>query len=156
MSTKNTDILIANSVDKTGKSIQIFLAHTLSGNPIVFPYFLKKYAELIEQGFSHPTLVGSNKTKAIYASIDNQIIGALVFELQEDVGKTTWLLLSVVSQEFQQRGIFKILHKCLEEFSRSAGSKKIASLVHVNNATMLTSCKSVGRELVFYRTEKQL
>lgn len=151
-----TDSLLTTVLDKTGASIQIFLAQSLSGNATIFPYFLKNYAELIEQGFSHPILVGSNKTKSVYAVIDNQVIAAVVFEIQEDVSKTTWLLLSIVSKEYRKRGIFKILHKILEEVVKSLGSKKIASLVHIDNSAMLASCKSVGRELVFYRTEKQL
>jgi hypothetical protein len=156
MSNGNSDTFISTTVDKTGRTIQIYLAQSLNGNNIVFPYFLKKYAELIERGFSNPVLLGSAKTKAIYATVDNQIVAALVFEMHEDIGKTTWVLLSVVNPELRKNGIFKILHGCLEEFSKSAGSKKIASFVHIDNKEMLASCKSVGRELVFYRTEKKL
>jgi len=45
MNHKNTDTLLATAVDKTGTSIQVYLAQSLSGSKMALPYFLKNYAD---------------------------------------------------------------------------------------------------------------
>jgi hypothetical protein len=157
MNHKNTDTLLATAVDKTGTSIQVYLAQSLSGSKMALPYFLKNYADLIEQGYSNPLLIGSNKTKSVYAVIDDQIVGAIIFEIQDDVvNKTTWILLSAVSKEFRRRGIFKIMHNYVEGYGKASGSKLIASMIHIDNKDALASSASVGRFPVFYKTEKSI
>ena len=152
----NLDTLLGTSVDKNGITVSVFLTESIGGNKRILPYFLKSYAELIEKGFSLPVLIGTNRTRAIYAVIDDEIVGAMIFELQDDVVKTTWLLLSTVSEDFRRRGIFKILHGFLEEYVKPLGSKLISSIIHKDNKAALSSSESVGRPVRFYKTEKYI
>ena len=155
MNTENFDKKITTKIDSTGVSVQINFSPTIGESPVL-PIFLREYANLIDQGYAQYNMIGSNRSKAIYAVIDDKIIGIVVYDLADDITKTTWVNFSFVDQQFRKRGIFKILHQVLEEQVKTVGSKKICSTVHVNNDTMLKSAKSVGRLPIFYRTEKRI
>ena len=155
MNTQNFDKKLTDKIDSTGVQVQINFAPTIGESPVL-PVFLREYAKLMEQGYATYNLVSNNRSKAIYAVIDNKIIGIMVYDFAEDIVKTTWINFSFVDEKFRKRGIFKILHQVLEEQVKTAGSKKICSAVHVDNDTMLKSAKSVGRLPIFYRTEKQI
>lgn len=141
--------------DKSGQIVEIGYANAIGGTPIV-PFFLKNYAKLMEDGFAHPFIMGTNKSKAIYAIKDNKIVGHIIFDFQEDAYKTAWIIFSCVDESCRGLGIYKMMHKQLEVVAQGQGSHKIASHVHVNNRTRQASCVSVDMEPVFYRMEKML
>lgn len=150
-----SDKLLGTKIDKTGQALQIFLAPTLGDSPVL-PVFLKEYAALMEQGYAQYNMIGNNRTKAVYAVLDDVIIALMAFDVSDDFIKTTWVNFSFVDPQYRNRGIFKILHQHLEEQVKAAGSKKICSVVHIDNTAILESAKSVGRVPVFYRTEKRI
>jgi len=155
MNIPTSDKKIASEFDKTGSPVTVFLASTIGESPVL-PIFLREYANLIDAGYAQYSMVGNNRNKSVYAVMDNKIVAIMVYEIGEDITKTTWINFSFVDEKFRGRGIFKILHKCLEDCVKTAGSKKISSLIHIDNTTMLASAKSVGRLPVFYRTEKRI
>ena len=150
-----TVTLIAKEKDKTGTEVLIHLANPIGGTPVI-PFFLKNYAQLIEDGHAHPIIMGTNKSKAIYATIDNKVVGHIVFDIQEDVAKTAWIIFSCIDDNFRQRGLYKLIHKHFTVVAKTLGSTKIASHVHVTNKTRQASCESVGMKPVFYRMEHDL
>jgi ribosomal protein S18 acetylase RimI-like enzyme len=149
------DVVIGKEIDKTGAEVTVKLAPTI-GNSKIVPFFLKNYAKLIEDGLAHPIITFNNKNKAVYAEINGQVVGHIVYEVQEDVAKTGWITFSCIDDNFRQRGIYNILHRHFETTVKQAGSKKIASHVHVTNMPRQASCASVGMKPVFYRMEKEL
>jgi ribosomal protein S18 acetylase RimI-like enzyme len=150
------DNIIAVEKDVTGAEVVIKHTNTLGNCPIV-PFFMKNFAELIESGFAHNFITFSNKSKAIYIEIDDQIVGHIVYDFRpDDVLKTAWIIFSCVEKGYRQRGLYNIMHRHLEETVKKAGSKKIASYVHISNSARLASCKSVGMEPHCYRMEKEL
>lgn len=146
---------IEHVADRNGQLVEIGYCNNIGGTPIV-PFFLKNYAKLMEDGFAHPFIMGTNKSKAIYAIKNNKIVGHIIFDFQDDAYKTAWIIFSCVDEEHRGSGIYKMMHKQLEEVAKGQGSHKIASHVHVNNRTRQASCVSVDMEPVFYRMEKML
>jgi ribosomal protein S18 acetylase RimI-like enzyme len=149
------EILIATEQDKSGTDVTIYVAQTIAGSP-VYPFYLKNYAELMEAGLAQSLLYSSNRTKAVYATIDNKVVGNIVYEIQEDVFKSCYLLFSAVDENFRQRGILKLMHKHFEVIIKKQGAKKLYSFVHVDNAPRIASCVGLGLEKQFYKMYKVL
>ena len=149
------DIILATELDKQNVSIDIKLANQIGNSPVM-PFFLKNYAQLIDSGYAHPVMTGSNLCKAIYATDNGQVVGHIVFEILKDVFSTGWIVFSCVDDGYRGRGIYNLMHKYYEAEVKKLGATKIASFVHVNNKPRLASCASVGMEPVFYRMEKPI
>ena len=146
---------IAMESDLTGQLVKIYHTNAIGTTPVV-PFFLKHYARLIEDGYAHPVMVSTNKSKAVYVTINDEVAGHIVYEIQDDLYKTTWIYFSCVEDKFRKRGLYKIMHRHLENVVKKAGSVKIASFVHVDNIVRQKSCEAVGLKPFYYRMEKDL
>jgi RimJ/RimL family protein N-acetyltransferase len=122
----------------------------------VFTFYIKNYADLIESGLGYPLFKATNNTSAIYAEIDGKVVGHIVYELMDDPIKTAWIVLSAVDNNYRRRGIYNLMHAQFEKFVKAAGSKRIASHVHVNNLARQASCESCGMKKVWYKMEKDI
>lgn len=149
------DTKITTEKDKAGIDVTVYYCPTIGGTPCM-TFFLQHFVKLLENGFTHPHAPAHNRCKAIYATINDKIVGQITFEVQDDYCKTTWINLSAVDDELRGRGIYNILHRQLEEFMPQLGSRKIASFVHVDNLIRQASCKRVGMKPVYYRMEKDI
>jgi hypothetical protein len=149
------DITIATEKDKTGQDVTIKMAQQIGGSPVM-PFFLRNYAGLIDAGHSNPFMFGTNKSKAVYIEINGQVAGHIVYDILEDNYKTAWIVFSCVEDGFRRRGLYNIMHRHFEQIVRNAGSKRIASHVHVDNKVRQASCASVGMKPDFIRMEKTL
>lgn len=141
--------------DKTGAMIKIKHVNEMGNSPVML-FYLKEYAKLIEANMAHPVLGANNNTPAIYAEINNHVVGVIVYRIETDPLKTTWKILSAVDHEYQRRGIYQLIHFHLEKYVKAQGSKKIASHVHVTNVAAHKGNKSVGLEPTWYKMEKNL
>lgn len=148
-------ILVAMGPDRTGQMIEIRYSNNIGGSPVV-PFFLKNYAKLMEDGYAHPFIMGTNKSKAIYAVHNGKVVGHIIYDILEDAYKTAWIVFSCVDEDYRGRGLYRMMHQWFETTVKNNGSKKIASHVHVENKTRQASCVAVGMEPVFYRMEKDL
>ena len=147
-----TDTFIAIDNDKQGAPVTIYWAENIGGS-IVIPFFLRNYAQLIDDGHSPCRLFGTNASKAVYAVIDNTVVGAIVYNKQEDIYKTAWIVLSCVGDNYRRRGIYTILHKHFENVLKTEGTRRLASHVHIDNVVMQASSDAVGRKSVFLRKD---
>lgn len=150
-----TESVIATEKDKTGATVTIKWAKKIGGTAVT-PFFLRNYAELIENGHSASFMFGTNNSKAVYAVIDNKVVGAIVYDTQEDAFKTAWIVLSCIDNNYRRRGIYMMLHKHFENVVKNEGSKRLASHVHVDNVIRQASCEVVGMKPDFLRMEKTL
>lgn len=146
---------LAIEKDKLGVDVEINYCQMLGGTQNLV-FFLTQYTKLIQNGHAHPQMVGSNRSKAVYATIDSRIVGQITFEILDDYSKTTWITLSAVDEEFRGRGIYSLLHKHLEALMLELGSRKLASQVHVDNTGRQASAKKAGMKPVYYRMEKDI
>lgn len=147
--------VLADTQDKTGASVMIKHVSQIGYSP-VFTFYIKNYAELIEANLGYPVFKAQNITPAIYAEIDGKVVGHIVYELMDDPIKTAWIVLSAVDSNFRQRGIYNLMHAQFEKFVKAAGSKRIASHVHLNNVARQASCESCGMKKVWYKMEKDI
>lgn len=146
---------LAVEKDKFGVDVEIRYCQMIGGTPNL-TFFLSQFLRLIESGHAHPHMTGSNRSKAVYATIDDRIVGQITFEILDDYSKTTWITLSSVDEEFRGRGIYTMLHKHLETLMIELGSRKLASHVHVDNTVRQASARKAGMKPVYYRMEKDL
>jgi ribosomal protein S18 acetylase RimI-like enzyme len=150
-----TSYIIGQELNKNNQSMVVKYAAAIGGTTVL-PFFLKNFAILIEQGYSHSLMAGTNSSQAVYVEIDDKVVGHIVFEIIKDGYNTAWIVLSCVDKNYRNLGIYNIMHKHFEMQIKKLGSTKIASHVHVNNKARLASCKSVGMEPTFYRMEKTI
>jgi RimJ/RimL family protein N-acetyltransferase len=146
---------MAETVDKTGTPILIKHTNEIGWTPVL-TFFMKNYTELIESGHGHPVFTANNTNSAIYAEIDGKVVGHILYNILDDQIKTAWIILSAVDKDYRQRGIYNLMHTQFEKVIKTAGSKKIASHVHVNNLARQASCESAGMKKVWYKMEKDL
>jgi ribosomal protein S18 acetylase RimI-like enzyme len=145
-------MILATETDKLGSTVEIKYAASIGSSPVVAP-FMHGYATLIEQGYAYSNLAGHNKNSAVYAEIDNEVAGFIVYDLQDDPAKTCWIIFGSVVEKFRRRGIYKMMHKHLENIARKSKSKQIFSLVHKDNVAMLELSKQIGKHPVLYRVD---
>lgn len=146
---------LSTGVDKKGSKVTI--KHTTAiGYTPVLPFFMKQFAELVDKGWAHPAFTASNTSKAVYAEIDGRVVGHIVYNILDDQLKTAWITLSAVDSEFRQRGIYNMIYSQFEATVKKAGSKKIASYVHIDNKPRQASCASTGLKPYYYKMEKDL
>jgi GNAT superfamily N-acetyltransferase len=141
--------------DKTGVEVEIRYCPRIGDTPNMI-FFLNHFVKMIENGYVHSHFIGNNKNRAIYAVVNNQIVGQITFDLLEDYSKTTWINLSVVDEAFRKRGIYKMMHQQLEAMMLKLGSRKMAGHVHVTNTDALGPCKRMGLKEFYYRIEKEI
>jgi RimJ/RimL family protein N-acetyltransferase len=146
---------LATEKDKKGSTVQIKHTSALSYTPVL-PFFMKQFSNLCDKGWAHPTFTASNTTKAVYAEIQGKVVGHIVYNLLDDQLKTAWIVLSAVDEEYRQRGIYNLMHTQFESTIKKAGSKKIASYVHIDNIPRQNSCASSGMRPFYYKMEKDL
>ena len=145
--------VIGQELNKHNQTVVVKLADAIGGTPVL-PFFLKNFAALIEQGYAHPLMAGTNASKAVYVEIDNKVVAHIVFDILKDAYNTAWIIFSCVDENYRNLGIYKIMHKYFEIEAKKLGSTKIASHVHVDNIPRRASCESVNMHPEFYRMEK--
>jgi ribosomal protein S18 acetylase RimI-like enzyme len=142
--------LLATEQDKLKNFVEIKKCDTIAHSP-VYTFFLKTMAETIDNGFGIPVTSWSDlECEAIYAEMNNQILGLIVYS-KLDRG-TIFIKLGAVSKEFRGRGIYTILYKHLESVAISQGYDAISSLIHRNNTIIQETVKKENRwpEYCFY------
>lgn len=146
--------IIATLNDKTGQRVVIKYTDSLVESPVT-PVFLKLYSELIQAGHATSSMAGHNACHAIYAEIDNNVVGHIVFDVLRP-SNSTWIILSGIDPAFRKRGIYSLMHRQFEDVTIRLGCNKIQSHVHINNVDRIASCKAVGMEPEFFKMSKIL
>ena len=147
--------IIGTELDKNGENVTILHSGFLSESPIV-PHYMREFSSLIDQGLAAPVINATNVSKVIYATIDNDIAGFIVFEFKDDSSRTLKILLGTVLEKYRRRGVYQILHRYLEIVAKHHKSSKIQSFVHIDNTKMIDLSKKLNKSPVFYLMEKQI
>lgn len=147
---------IAIEKDNTGRDIRIFRTTSLAMSPI-YTFFLREMADLIDNGHGWPiTTWKDDDCEAVYAQLDETIIGHIVYSKEKLDKKVLWITLSAVDKEHRGKGIYSLLHKHFENIAKEFGCAYIASQVHKNNISRLRSAEKVGMSPAFYYMGKKL
>lgn len=151
------NILLATETDSTGNPVQIYQTEKL-GMSVVYPFFLRHYSELINNGHAYPfTTWDDERCGAVYAMDYDDVIGHIVYDTNNPSAPgSLWITLSAVEHNYRGRGIYKLLHKHFEILAKKMGYSTIASHVHVNNTVRLQSAESVGMKPVLHLIGKKV
>lgn len=130
--------------DKLDNEIIIRHCDTLGFSP-VFTFFLRNYADLIDNGLGDPVTLWNDNFCSVLYCVDNneKILGSIVYEIVEH-HKQLYIILSSVSEECRGRGIFHILHQFLENIAKERKCSGITSHVHKNNNIRLITAEKEG------------
>ena len=140
----------------TGQSLAIIRTTTLAMSPI-YTFFLRATADLIDAGHAWPlTSWSDDLCEAVYAELDGEIIGHIVYSKEKLDKKILWITLSAVAPEYRGRGIYKILHGHFENIARDLDCLYVASQVHKNNTARLRSAAKEGMTPTFHTMGKRL
>jgi ribosomal protein S18 acetylase RimI-like enzyme len=146
--------LLGAETDKTGAVVKISSTPQIGMSPVCAIY-LKSYSELIDAGHAYPRFNGTNKTKAIYATIDDEIVGFIAYEFIVD-----WMMVHIVfsrvDPRFRNRGIYKLMFIKLEKMAKALKYTKIYSEVSAHNTGIIAGHESVGMKTMFLKNEKDI
>ena len=141
--------------DKNGDVLALHYSESIANTPTL-SLFLKVYAEIVEKGWSNPTIPFSNKNSVVWVERpDSSVAGGICFEYVPSTS-LGWIVLSFTAPEERGKGINSILHPAFERIVKRMGATQIASLVHIDNTSRLRSSEKVGLVPQYYRMYKKL
>jgi hypothetical protein len=147
--------LIDTVKDKNGDELALHYSESIANTPTV-ALFLKVYGEIVEKGWSNPTIPFTNKNSVVWVERpDASVAGGICFEYVPSTS-LGWIVLSFTAPEERGKGINSILHPQFERIVKRMGATQIASLVHIDNESRLRSSTKVGLEPQYYRMYKKL
>jgi hypothetical protein len=142
-------------VDKLGQPIVVKTTDKIGGSEM-FTFFLKQMAELIDNGHGNPVTSWTDDNGAVYVTdTDGKILGHIVY-FHNSEKRMIWITLSAVAAECRGRGLYKVMHKHLEQIGRDLDCTSIQSIVHVSNKVRLASAKSVGMTPSYFKMYQRL
>jgi hypothetical protein len=151
------EVLLGIETDKAGNLLTVYKTEQLGMSP-AYSFFLKYYAELIDNGQGYSVTTWNDKTcGVIYAMQSEEIVGAIVYDRENpNAYDGVWIVLSAVKHTSRGQGIYKILHQHLETTAKSLSKSSILSFVHVTNTARLRSAEKEGMSPIFYMIGKKL
>jgi len=148
------DKAVARHALKDGTQITIWDCYNLAMSPVA-SFYMRHMAKLIDDNHAQQIFTAGNTSSAVYATIDGQVVGAIVYEIHTSQ-RMAYILLSCVDEERRGQGIYTALHPYFEEVAQAQGCNRIGSIVHVDNTVRQASCAKVGMVPEFIRMVKLL
>ena len=141
---------LGSKTDKTGQLIELkFCNQTSIGPAKLMSFFYKNFSELIDNGHGPSQPNYHSKSMAIYAEINNEIVGLIMFNYDSEF-RFTYIVFTVVDKNCRNRGICKLMYHELETTSKKLGASHIRSYVHLNNLVQIANSKSANFNPKYY------
>jgi len=136
---------IGSDIDRLGNIVDVYYVDNIVNHPIEQLY-RNGHAELLERGWDWPMTEAqwkeSDKFIGIYAEQDNKILGCIIIEIR--ISKSLHKILSYVTPDNREKGIFKIMHKYLDKIALDNDCNFITGIVHVKNHEHLRILEKLG------------
>jgi ribosomal protein S18 acetylase RimI-like enzyme len=145
---------LSDFVSKAGVVYQVKRCATIAHTPVL-PFFLKSFAEVIEEGFADSLIVGTNSHSAVYIEFENRVVACVVYAIPKD-SQILWKLLTAVDAQHQRQGIATHLNQLVEKIAVYVGCSKIQSTVHKNNTSMIQLNLDSGMTSDYIKFNKDL
>jgi hypothetical protein len=151
------EVVLGTEIDKAGNLLTVYKSKQLGMSP-AYSFFVKSYSETVDLGFAYPvTSWDDNRCAIIYVKDGNDIVGQITYDTNSPMSPgLLWIVLSSVKQSHRGRGIYKLMHKYIDQIGKDGGYEGIASFVHVDNKAQLTALASVNKKPIFYMVGKTL
>jgi len=146
------DKMAGQARDNKGTVYKIWDSYSLAMSPCC-SFYMRHAADLIDNNHAHQLFTGGNNSSAVYATLDDKVVGAIVYEIHHSQ-RIAYILLSCVDEEHRGKGIYTMLHPFFEEVAKHQGCTRIGSIVHVDNTIRQESCAKVGMVPEFIRMVK--
>lgn len=142
---------IAIEFDNTNTAIEIHQVDMIGIVPKLYTFFMRQLADLIDIGYALPNLTYTDNDGAVYAMIDDKIVGAIVYTLGGPSHRngSASITLSTVDNDFRKRGIYSVLYKHFEIVLKQLDVKVVTGMVHTENKAGLDSAMKMGRVHIF-------
>ena len=122
--------------------------------PILF--VIEQWVELLQNNLAGHTICFGNASRVTYGVDDNnKVIGAVVYNFDTNI-REAWICIAGVAETHRGQGLYSQLIQEVEKEARNNNMKFIASNIHIDNEPMIASAKKQNRELMHYRSKKQL
>jgi len=149
--------ILGNAFDKTGNNVIVkYSTYVGAGPKELLSLYYRGMADCIDDGHAGSQIEIHNNCRAVYAEMDNKVVGACVIDWDPTVSKSVYIVFTIIDKDYRGRGLYKIIFDYLEQEARRLGAMEITSTVHINNEKNLVARKSVGMMPVVYKTQKQL
>lgn len=153
---QNQQIKLGTATDKAGSLLTVYKSEQLGMSP-AYSFFLKHYAELIDAGLSFPITTWNDQCEILYVTEDEHVVGQITFDLKNPTAPgALWIVLSSIKESHRGRGIYKIMHRYIDQLAEQYGCHGVCSFVHVKNENQLRALESVGKKPVFYFVGKKI
>jgi len=119
--------------------------------PLLHSFISSQVNKLYENGFRQNLDMWPNNKGAIYAEVDNQIIGVIVYNAElEKQNNLIWLVVGAVDENYQNQGIYSLMRKHFEAFAKNMNFDGVASLIHKNNNIAIQSATNLGGNIHYH------
>lgn len=135
------------------KGEQYEIKHTKSVRNNLFTFFLRQYADMIDNNFANHSIPMVNKSSCIYITYGNTIAGTLIYNIDNEVA---WMVFVSVAPEYQGRGLLEELNRIFEIAAKRAGARRTGCLISKQNNQLYQNMLELGYTVDFYRLGKTL
>jgi hypothetical protein len=153
---KSTQFKLGVETDKAGNSLTVYKSEQLGMSP-AYSFFIKSYAETVDLGFAYPmTSWDDQRCSVIYVTDGDEIVGQMTYDTNSPMAPgMLWIILSSVKPSHRGQGIYKLMHKYLDQIGKDNHYEGVASYVHVNNQAQLKASAGVDKKPIFYVVGKK-
>jgi GNAT superfamily N-acetyltransferase len=124
-----------------------------------YVYFLKTYADLIDQGVEYPRTKWNDIDCGIMWAEENDTpIGFLMYDHRSpgQQTKTLTVLVAFVSEEHRNKDVYEQMISNLEEYAKQQGYHALSFTVHNNNLDLLAVARGNGYNAEHYIMMKRI
>jgi GNAT superfamily N-acetyltransferase len=149
-------VILGIETDKAGNSLTVYKSKQLGMSP-AYSFFIKSYAETVDLGFSYPITSWDDKRCAvIYVTDRDEIVGQITYDTNSPIAPGfLWIVLSSVKPSHRGQGIYKLMHKYIDQIGVEEKYEGVASYVHVDNRAQLNALSGVDKKPIFYMVGKK-
>lgn len=153
---KKQPFKLGTEIDKAGNSLTVYKCEQLGMSP-AYSFFIKSYAETVDMGFAYPMTCWNDQDCAvIYVTDGDEVVGQMTYNTNSPMAPGfIWIILSSVRPSHRGQGIYKLMHKYLDQIGQEGNYSGVASYVHVDNRAQLRALEGVNKKPIFYVVGKK-
>jgi RimJ/RimL family protein N-acetyltransferase len=150
-------VILGIETDKAGNSLTVYKSKQLGMSP-AYSFFIKSFAETVDLGFAYPVTTWDDKRcSVIYVTVKDEIVGQITYDTDSPMAPGfLWIVLSSVKSSYRGQGIYKLMHKYIDQIGKDGKYEGVVSYVHVDNQAQLRALESVDKKPIFYLAGKKL
>lgn len=147
------DELLSIEIDKLGNSVNVHFCQHENMPTKVTSFFLRQWAELLEQGHADSNYVPSLAScRVLYLTSNDEVIGIRIWTWYNN---TTNIILTSIDKNYRRRGLFEILTKYYDDRVTKGSCLKSKTQIHVDNVNMIKAAEKTGYKLEFVKMVKE-